>query len=259
MNQRPEEESSHLLRRATALARMLDRGTLARLESLGVGPGWRCLEVGAGSGSIASWLCERVGPDGRVLAIDLKPELLAGLTHPNLEVKRHDVSTDEALPGAFDLVHARYMLHWLPQPGEVMRRLVRSLRPGGFFFVEEPDFVTLIHGARSAALGRVIAAGAALGATMTGVDNFYGRELPLEMERLGLTETGSEGRVHMLRGADPSSGTEWLRLCVDWIREPLLRTGTCSEEDITEVYARLADPSFMTPTPITIAAWGRRS
>jgi hypothetical protein len=39
-----------------------DPGTRQLLGSLGVGPGWRCLEAGAGGGSIAAWLAARVGP-----------------------------------------------------------------------------------------------------------------------------------------------------------------------------------------------------
>ena len=36
-----------------------------------------CLEVGAGGGSIAHWLCQAVGPTGRVLATDIDPGLVA--------------------------------------------------------------------------------------------------------------------------------------------------------------------------------------
>lgn len=50
-----------------------DPGTIGRLDRLGVSCGWRCLEVGAGHGSIARWLAERVGPTGSVLAADIDP------------------------------------------------------------------------------------------------------------------------------------------------------------------------------------------
>ena len=36
-----------------------------------VQPGWRCLEVGAGRGSMAVWLAQRVGPSGHVVATDV--------------------------------------------------------------------------------------------------------------------------------------------------------------------------------------------
>src|SRR5262245_11804479 len=36
-----------------------------------VQPGWRCLEVGAGRGSMAAWLADRVGESGQVVATDV--------------------------------------------------------------------------------------------------------------------------------------------------------------------------------------------
>jgi len=59
-----------------------------------VGPGWHCLEVGGGGGSIASWLANRVLPDGRAVATDLDTRFLETLSIPNLEVRRHDIVTD---------------------------------------------------------------------------------------------------------------------------------------------------------------------
>jgi hypothetical protein len=66
-----------------------DPGTWALLESIGVGPGWRCLEAGAGGGSIAAWMAERVGPDGSVLATDIDTTHLEPLGGGVLEVRRH--------------------------------------------------------------------------------------------------------------------------------------------------------------------------
>jgi len=59
-----------------------------------VAAGWRCLEVGAGGGSIAEWLCDRVGPDGRVVATDLDTRWVAKLSQPYLEVRVHDLLED---------------------------------------------------------------------------------------------------------------------------------------------------------------------
>ena len=47
------------------------RPLVTALHRLGLGPGWRCLEVGAGSGSVARWLAAKVGPEGSVLATDI--------------------------------------------------------------------------------------------------------------------------------------------------------------------------------------------
>src|SRR6266516_3180461 len=113
---------------------MLDPITTGRLTSTGVGPGWRCLEVGAGGGSVAGWLAARVGggvgPPGHVLATDINPAQLR--PGPGLEVARHDIVRDPLPDAAYDLVHARLVLQHLPERQAVLARLARTLRPGGW-------------------------------------------------------------------------------------------------------------------------------
>jgi len=53
------------------LSRLYDANTIRHIERRGIDRGWSCLEVGGGGGSIASWLCLRVGVTGRVLATDI--------------------------------------------------------------------------------------------------------------------------------------------------------------------------------------------
>ena len=59
--------------RLDLMSKILDPWTREYLGALGVGQGWRCLELGAGNGSIAEWLCDTVGPSGSVTAIDINP------------------------------------------------------------------------------------------------------------------------------------------------------------------------------------------
>src|SRR5215475_14767528 len=81
-----------------------------------VQPGWRCLEIGAGRGSMAVWLAQQVGPTGQVVATDIDLRYLDRLKLPNLEVVRHNIledSLDVLAPGSFDLVCCRLVLFWL--------------------------------------------------------------------------------------------------------------------------------------------------
>ncbi|MFZ0976038.1 MAG: hypothetical protein WAN22_27700 [Solirubrobacteraceae bacterium] len=50
--------------------------TVTQLDAIGVGEGWRCLDVGAGGGSVTRLLADRVGSTGSVLAVDLDTSLL---------------------------------------------------------------------------------------------------------------------------------------------------------------------------------------
>jgi SAM-dependent methyltransferase len=89
---------------------------LSRRRRQLVQPGWRCLEIGAGRGSMAVWLAEWVGESGQVVATDIDVTYLKRLNLPNLEVRQHNILDDplDALgPVSFDLVCSRLMLFWL--------------------------------------------------------------------------------------------------------------------------------------------------
>lgn len=98
------------------LEESLDSETTKILGRLGVGQSWRCLELGAGAGSIARWLAEQ-RPDGHVVATDTDTRYLDPSAAHSLEVMRHDVVAEDFPPGSFDLVPARYLLANLPEVG----------------------------------------------------------------------------------------------------------------------------------------------
>src|SRR6476646_7213532 len=112
--------------RLQAAEDLLDDGTQRVLERLGVAPGWRCLEVGAGGGSIARWLAERVGPDGHVVATDISTRDLDTSGLGNLEVRQHDIVGDALETEAYDLVHARLLLEHLPARDVAFSKLAQS-------------------------------------------------------------------------------------------------------------------------------------
>ena len=128
--------------RLALLERIFD--PLSRQRRSLVQPGWRCLEVGAGRGSMAVWLAEQVGDSGHVVAIDIDASFLKGLNLPNLEVRQHNILNDplDALgPGSFDLVCSRLLLFWLAGKQETaVRRMVECLRPGGWLVDEDGDW-----------------------------------------------------------------------------------------------------------------------
>ena len=96
--------------RPGAFERERDAATIRYLDEIGVSSGWRCLEVGGGAGTIAEWLCQRVGTAGHVVATDLDTGLLEAIASPNIEVRRHDIVNDDLEIDCYDLVHARYVL-----------------------------------------------------------------------------------------------------------------------------------------------------
>jgi len=74
-----EEQESERLR---LLEKLYDPGSRARRRL--VQPGWRCLEIGGGRGSVAAWLAEQVGDSGEVVVTDIDTRYLERLELPNL-------------------------------------------------------------------------------------------------------------------------------------------------------------------------------
>jgi SAM-dependent methyltransferase len=241
--------------RLASIEEFNDPGTIRHLEALGVGPGWSCLEIGAGGGSITAWLCERVGAGGHVTATDLDTGFVDRLDYPNLEIIRHDVATDDLPDGRFDLVHERAVVEHVSSRAEVLARLVAAVRPGGWLLCEDTDFATLVHGSPHPAVGK--AAGAMVEfLRSTGADLDYGRHLYSDLSEQGLEEVGGEGRVYMMRGADRSSTV--LRHSLERVREPVLAGGSVTEEELDAALALLDDPSTAVVSPLMMAVWGRR-
>jgi SAM-dependent methyltransferase len=106
--------------RLRALEAAFDQPTTRRPADLGVGTGWRCLEIGCGAGGVALWLARRVGVTRRVRATDLDTRFLAGHGRPNLDVRAHDITADALEPGSFDLAHTRNVLAHLPGDGQLV-------------------------------------------------------------------------------------------------------------------------------------------
>lgn len=244
--------------RLASLAAELDPGTIRHLDALGVGAGWRCWEVGAGSGSVARWLAARVGATGHVLASDIDTLLLADSAAPNLTVLRHDIRGDPLPAEAFDLVHVRALLCWLPAPRAVLARLAQALRPGGWLLVEEPDLVTLYHASQPAALRTVVTAALRAVELLSGADFAYGRQLFDDVRAQGLVATEAEGRMQMIRGDRPLSAATFVRLSIERVRGRLLATGAITAEEVEETMRLLRDPAFATVFMMTISAWGQR-
>src|SRR5204862_1952800 len=124
--------------RFVALAELFDGVTRGHFDRLGVGPGWRCWEVGAGGCSIPEALAAAVGPTGYVLATDINPAWLD--PRGTYEVRRHDLAADPPPePGTFDVVHARLVLVHVPDRARALATMVAALRPGGRLLVEDAD------------------------------------------------------------------------------------------------------------------------
>jgi SAM-dependent methyltransferase len=118
------------------LSDVLDAGTRDLLAPLAPADG-RCLELGAGNGSIAGWLAETTS--SLVVATDLRPDHIHSdvLTHPRIQVVQHDLRIDPLPAGPFDLIHARLLFAHLANREELLARVAGLLAPGGSLVIED--------------------------------------------------------------------------------------------------------------------------
>jgi SAM-dependent methyltransferase len=245
--------------RFAALEALLDPLTFGRLAALGAGPGWRCLEVGTGGGSVARWLADRVGPAGRVLATDLDLRWTDAGERSNLELRRHDITVDPLPDAAFDLIVARLVLVHLPQREAVLDRLVTALRPGGVLLLEE--FEELLPAVPDPAAPHAGLANRVREAFLeffrrAGASNTYPRTLPRLLTERGLVEVSLEGNWVFYRG--DSVGAALDRANILQLRERLVGMGLLTASQVTEFLTALDDPTFIGSLPLLVAGHGRR-
>ncbi len=242
--------------RLALLEHRFDSGTIRRLGDLGVRNGWRCLEVGAGHGSIARWLSDKVGPAGSVVAADIDARFLTGLPD-NVEVCELDIRDMELEPD-FDLVHCRALLMHLPDPADALARIVTALRPGGVLLAEEGDFGLLHFGGHPNSAAQNDAHQQILNAMRKAriMDGYFGRRLPEMLLAHGLELQFVEIDTATARAGEPEY--EWMRTTMVEVASKLV-----AAEVIDAATRRMVEEFFSTGgTVVTsvslVAAGGRK-
>ena len=242
------------------LARALDPITRRALRDLGLGPGWRCLEVGAADGSMSRWMAEQVGDDGRVVAADIDLRFLREVEAPNLEVRSLDLRSDDLEEGHYDLAYCRTLLLHLPDPEAALRRMVASLRPGGLLVAQEPD-----AGAAAPAdldhphaddFARILAESYRWLRAEGIFDSYFGRQLGRIFAALPLEDAEVRGHVSLVRGG--SVQATLYAQTFEAMAGLLRHKDVVSDADLALLAKLFADPAFEISTEIQYVACGRR-
>jgi ubiquinone/menaquinone biosynthesis C-methylase UbiE len=237
-------------------AAMWDPFTFASLQDVGIAEGWRCLEIGGGTGSVAAWLVEQVGESGHVVVTDLETRWLEPLAGPNLEVRRHDVVTDPLEESVFDLIHARLVLMYLPSPDAVLAKLVAALRPGGWLVVDEQDSRTVALAHPPHATWTKVCHAVMDVMRSAGADVTCGCWHASALARRGLADLSAETLV--VQRPVPELA-DYLIPLVERARQAVLDAGYASAAELEEFIAAFDDESHLsTYSPIMVSARGRR-
>jgi SAM-dependent methyltransferase len=236
-------------RRLEVLQAAHDPTSIRHAEALGVGPGWDCLDAGAGGGSFASWLAEQVGEGGSVLAVDIDTRLLEELDTPGLEIHEMNLETGELPRSEFDFIHTRLLLLHLRRRDEVLGKLAAALRPGGLLLIEEDDVFSI----KALAEGPYRDAWEAfLEVTdRAGVDPTWARDLPRRLTRLGLLDVDAAVDTQLFRGGSVAAQM-W---SLTWLQ---VREEAADQDAIDRGRAVLEEPARWFYGPAKVIAWGRR-
>lgn len=230
--------------RLRLMSDLLDPSSEFHLLRAGVTTGWRCLEIGAGNGSLSQWLARRVGPAGHVTATDLRTDLMEGIAGGNLEIRKFDAVRDEPPDAPYDLIAIRALLHHLPERRAVVSRTARWLKPGGRLFIQEPDFYptwTVEPPSQKRFWEQFLQ-----WAARHQIDYYVGRKIPAWLQADGFSAIASEGHAILYNGG--SGYAQWWDIGIREVADKLQSEGGMSQTTLDEFFTLYRDPAYWTTT-----------
>lgn len=238
-----------------ALEAYLDPLTIACLERLDLPAGARCLELGAGGGSIARWLADRTGV---VVAVDKDTSRLAST--PNVEVREHDLYHGPPGDGPYHVIHARLVLLHLANREKLLRQLVDQLAPDGWLvlgeFSRHPLRVLSSAAAADAELfTRVVEVFTRVLEQGHGVDLEWAHRVHPAMVEAGLVEIHSTEHAESWTGGGAGSRLHHVNSIQ---KEEALREAGVTDEELARFRELVADPAFSARSWQFVCTRGRR-
>ncbi|MFJ9626100.1 class I SAM-dependent methyltransferase [Streptomyces sp. NPDC101175] len=231
-----------------------DPDTRRALRAVGLGTDWRCLEIGAGAGSVARWIAGQC-PEGSVTAVDIDTRYLDDSAPANLVTRTGDIRQLDFPEGSFDLVHSRLTFCHLPEREELVARAVRWLKPGGWLVLGDPMCLPAalsVHPPIRRFFAALEEGWAAQGSDMTG----WATTIPARLARAGLRDIDVLSRINLLGDKGP-----YAALAAANIRQEgayLVGAGLLTRADVDAVTELCAGPGFTEIRSISVYAWGRK-
>lgn len=117
----------------------------------GLEPGMTVLEVGPGSGTYTLGAAQRVGPEGKLVTVDIEPRMIQRVQQrvhaegvANVEAQVADVYDLPFDDGTFDVVYMIAVIGEIPNPVRAVKEFFRVLSPSGTLVFSEvlvdPDY-----------------------------------------------------------------------------------------------------------------------
>jgi len=239
------------------------------LSEIGVGPGWKVLEIGCGAGDLAMRLGELVGPSGFVIGVDRSADAIdiarTRTRAVGLEQVSFQQSSAEEFTASmkFDLAIARLVLVHQKDPTTVVRAAAQVVRPGGTVAFYEPD---LTRGAfRSSPYVPI------LHKVADWMGRLFEKELPHhdvgtrlveQFYRAGLPRPRLISHAPVLTG-DDLLRFQWLVDILETLRPKLIREGIITEDEFPseglaeQLQAAVLEAHSQVIFPSTFGVWAK--
>ncbi|MFH0521339.1 class I SAM-dependent methyltransferase [Streptomyces sp. M41] len=228
--------------------------TMARLHALGAGPGWHCLDVGAGTGTVSRKLLEQAGAES-VLAVDRDVRFLRERATSGLTVLQADITDPHFTTGQFQLVHARFVLMHLPEPERLIAALAEHLAPGGVLVLSDAVDLTSDSAPGTPYTTVMTAMWQGLRNTI-GTDVSWVPSYPHLLRAAGLTRVAAEIHVPPLLPGSPISrfwADTWQRS-----RAAMLATGLVDDTAVDGAVAYLDSEECAALSAGMLTVWGSK-
>ena len=254
------------LNRLRAQAEEYDEQARWLLDTVGIRPGSRALDVGCGPIGILRLLSEMVGPSGEVVGLEREHRFvelaryeIERLGLQNVQVIEADALSSGLESESFDLVHERLVLVNVPEREALLAEMLRLTAPGGFVALEDIDNVSWLcepaHPSWDALLAvfhQAFRAG--------GGDPFVGRRLPSLLRDTSANDVQARLWAELPR-PNQYRRTHLLSL-VNSIRERILQMNLMSESELDAhrqaLVQHLADPNTVVVEKLLMQCWGRK-
>jgi SAM-dependent methyltransferase len=248
--------------RLDVLAAVMQPHTAWLLDTVGVARGSRCIDVGCGGGHVSRELARRVGPDGRVVGVDLDPDVVslarADARRDGLNNLCFEVGDAAALDaGDYDLAYCRFLLSHVPRPAEVLGSITATVRPGGAVILEDTDFAASFCYPESSAYQRFVQLYREA-VSRFGGNADIGPALPALLRLAGVQDIELDVR----QPAALSGPTKLMTVVtLERISRAVLGERLASPDELESLVTALRDsyenPTTLMSTPRIVRAWGR--
>ena len=136
-------QSESETQRLITQSQLFENVTLRFLNSAGIGPGMKVLDIGSGAGDVSMAASALVGSEGQVVGVDINPDIVNAAQarveaggYSNIEFRAGDIHSIE-LDKDFDAVIGRLVLMYLQQPHAALKRAAEHLKSGGVVAFQE--------------------------------------------------------------------------------------------------------------------------